>query len=124
MSRIPLDTAPMVWRFALRTPEGEQPVDVVMTLTAIENGKWIGEVRIDGYPGEETMFPIRACDWIQAHQMMLAQVELFAHSFAEAGPLYWRGTNLLFEIPAWRTRRPTLRERWQSWWAENRARRR
>jgi hypothetical protein len=121
VSRIPLDTQPMVWRLTLRTPEGEQPVDVVMALASIDDKKWIGEVRVDGYPGEETTFPIRACDWIQAHQMMLAQVEFFLHSFAEAGPLFWRGTDVPFEIPAWRVRRPSLRDRLRAWWAVRRA---
>lgn len=122
MSRIPLDTSPMVWRLTLRAPDGDKPVDVVMALTSVDDGKWIGEVRMDGYPGEETLFRIRACDWVQAHQMMLADVQHFLLAWAEAGPLFWRGTDLAFEFPAWRIRRPSLRARLRGWWAARQAR--
>jgi hypothetical protein len=120
MGRIQLDTAPTVWRLTLRTPDGDKPVEVVMALSFVDGGKWFGEVRIDGYPGPETLFPIRACDWVQAHQMMLQQVQFFLAAFAEAGPLYWRGTDLVFEFPAWRLRPPRLRDRLRAWWTTRR----
>jgi hypothetical protein len=116
VSRVTLDTSPAVWRLTLRTPEGDQPIDLVTSLVAVEDGTWIGEVRLHGYPGQVNGFPVRACDWIQAHQMMLSHVQVFLRAFAKAGPLYWRGTDLPFEIPAWRAQRQRLRDRVRAWW--------
>lgn len=117
MSRVSLDTSPMVWRLTMRGPDGDRPVEVVMSLDVIEGNVWAGEVRIVGYPGEHTAFPVRACDWIQAHQMMLLHLRHFLGVYATAGALFWRGTDVPFEVPVWRVRKPTLRDRLRAWWA-------
>jgi hypothetical protein len=112
VSRIALDTDPMVWRLTLRTPEDEKPVDLVMSLTSIDDDTWTGEVRFDGYPGPVTSFGVLGCDWIQAHQVMLSDVKMFLNVFAKTGTLYWRGTDIVFDVPLWRRRlKPPLLDR-------------
>jgi hypothetical protein len=117
-----LDTQPMIWRLVRRTATGDEPVDLVMHIRAVdEDGTWRGEVRFDGYPGKHTTFTVSACDWVQAHQMTLLWTQIFLRNFAREGPLYWRGTDLPFEIPAWRASRPRLRDRLRAWWTLRRS---
>ncbi len=116
MSTIALDTEPMVWRLTWRSPEGDKPVEISMRLTSVVDGAWKGEVRVTGYPALVTVFPITGCDWVQAHQMMGSQAQIFLLSYAKSGPLYWPGTDIEFVYPAWRRRGPHLLDRLRVWW--------
>lgn len=120
MSTIALDTDPMVWKLTWRSPEGDKPVELTMRLTSVVDGTWTGEVQITGYPAPVTTFPVRGCDWVQAHQMMWSQARIFLLTYARSGPLYWRGTALQFEYPAWRQRTPSLLDRLEAWWVQRR----
>lgn len=117
--KIPLDTKPMVWSFDWQTPSGEKkPVDIIMSLTSVDDGAWTGEVRVTGHPAPVSTFPVLGCDWIQAHQMMLQQVRFFSEMEARRrGKLFWRGTELELVVPEWRRHRPSLRDRLRAWWA-------
>jgi hypothetical protein len=114
MTRLRIE--PMIWHLMWLSPDGEKPVEVIFAITAVnDDGDWIGEIRIVGYPASTPIFPLEGCDWVQAIQHFGVWGPTFLSQQFRGTKLTWRGTDIQFEYPQWR-RRTGLLARLRNWY--------